>query len=398
MSALVFPLAALGAYVKSKELFSQVRIDESVSGKEWRSSWWGSPKWRYMIGFDVLRSSSGSSLDYQQLLGHSLRHFGQLDSFLLMDPEDHTVTAHGFGVGDGITTSFQLQRSMLGDTYDANGGPWAELSTQRTNLCLQSQDFGDALWSKSGCTISANSVVAPDGTTTADKVIESALNQQHYISSAAFSVTSGLTYTLSIFAHATGDRSQFRIDLGGSSPTATFDVAAGTILSTTDATAHIYASSNGWYRCALTFTSAATTAYTLVASLGTYSGNGVSYIPFWGAQAEVGRASRYIATLSSAGVVVPSYWPSYMDGFEPIYDPSPGPSIYVNGALQVLTTDYTIGTTGLVTFTATHLPSDTFTWTGTYYRRVRMETGSLSHSRLAQGMWSAEVSLVSVKP
>jgi hypothetical protein len=39
-----------------------------------------------------------------------------------------------------------------------------------TNLCLQSQTFDSATWAKSNATVTADSAVAPDGTTTADTI------------------------------------------------------------------------------------------------------------------------------------------------------------------------------------------------------------------------------------
>ena len=45
--------------------------------------------------------------------------------------------------------------------------------------------------------------------------------------------------------------------------------------------------------------------------------------------------------------------------------------IYVNGVLQTLTTHYSIGLTGLVTFVAAPANAISVTWTGSYYWRVR---------------------------
>jgi len=45
------------------------------------------------------------------------------------------------------------------------------------------------------------------------------------------------------------------------------------------------------------------------------------------------------------------------------------PSIYVDGTLQTVTTDYSIDQYGTLTFTAGHIPASTkaITWTGTFY-------------------------------
>ncbi|MDG4721583.1 phage head spike fiber domain-containing protein [Thalassospira aquimaris] len=65
-----------------------------------------------------------------------------------------------------------------------------------TNLSTHSQDLTDGSWTKFNSTITSNAVAAPDGTMTADKVIDSALDQSHEVYK-TFSVTSGKTYVSS---------------------------------------------------------------------------------------------------------------------------------------------------------------------------------------------------------
>jgi hypothetical protein len=112
MSAITWSLP-LGARVESREPWSEVRIDTSVSGKEARSTWWSAPRYRWKIVVESLRSDAGSRLDWQATWGHFARHFGQLDSFFFQDPDDNAVLTHPFGLGNGTTTAFQLQRSQV---------------------------------------------------------------------------------------------------------------------------------------------------------------------------------------------------------------------------------------------------------------------------------------------
>lgn len=56
---------------------------------------------------------------------------------------------------------------------------------------------------------------------------------------------------------------------------------------------------------------------------------------------------------------------------EPVQNLNAAPSIYVNGVLQTLTTNYSISSTGLVTFVTAPPAAAALTWTGTYYYRVR---------------------------
>src|SRR5205809_293023 len=57
--------------------------------------------------------------------------------------------------------------------------PGILLEGSRTNAFTKSQKFDDAVWTKFGATISADATTAPDGTLTADKIVESALNENH---------------------------------------------------------------------------------------------------------------------------------------------------------------------------------------------------------------------------
>jgi uncharacterized protein (TIGR02217 family) len=50
----------------------------------------------------------------QTLIGFYNARQGQFDDWLYSDPDDSSVTAQQFGVGDGVTTSFQLVRTFGG--------------------------------------------------------------------------------------------------------------------------------------------------------------------------------------------------------------------------------------------------------------------------------------------
>jgi uncharacterized protein (TIGR02217 family) len=57
--------------------------------------------------------------------------------------------------------------------------------------------------------------------------------------------------------------------------------------------------------------------------------------------------------------------------------PAPSPSIYVDGVLKTVTTDYTISSSGVVTFTSAPANTKLVTWTGTFDVPVRFDTDSL---------------------
>jgi uncharacterized protein (TIGR02217 family) len=72
---------------------------------------------------------------------------------------------------------------------------------------------------------------------------------------------------------------------------------------------------------------------------------------------------------------------------EPVYDANSAPLIYVNGVLKTLTTDYTISSTGLVTFVAAPGAALPVTWTGTYYRRVFFSQSLLEFNKFLSNLW-----------
>jgi hypothetical protein len=134
------------------------------------------------------------------------------------------------------------------------------------------------------------------------KLIESTALAWHRLVQAV-PLASGVTVTLSIDAKAS--ERQFLIlwtyDTGDKK--AWFDLSSGQILTVESGlTAHISNIGNGWYRCSVTRTSAASTLYTVIAvseanNTFTYTGDGISGIYLRNAQLNEGpTALPYVAT------------------------------------------------------------------------------------------------------
>jgi hypothetical protein len=68
---------------------------------------------------------------------------------------------------------------------------------------------------------------------------------------------------------------------------------------------------------------------------------------------------------------------------EPVFLLNGAPSIYVNGTLKTLTTDYTIGTYGGVTFTVAPPAAAVLTWTGSYYWPCRFDDDSIDFEKFS---------------
>jgi hypothetical protein len=175
----------------------------------------------------------------------------------------------------------------------------------RTNLLLRSQEFDNASWSKVNSTVTADAGTAPDGTTTADKIIPDATLNQHRVDQTP---TSGAgAQTFSVFAKPNGyDFLALRIGSVGNS--FSFNIATGAIIGgEAGVTAFSSPAGNGFYRVGITVTAASANDIARVnvlpsAAFVTFTGDGTSGVLLWGAQLELGAfATSPIITTGAAG-------------------------------------------------------------------------------------------------
>jgi hypothetical protein len=192
------------------------------------------------------------------------------------------------------------------------------IEEQRANLLLRSEEFDNASWTKTASSITANTIVAPDGALTGDALIENTATAEHVLIQTA-TTASNSARSFSVYAKAAG-RSVIRLlfdrDAGFTDYClAIFDLASGTVVSASNAgtgsgaAGTIVAVGNGWYRCTLTGTPSTTVGTTLrnivylqaTSGGGTnYTGNGYSGVFLWGAQLEAGAfPTSYIQTVAS---------------------------------------------------------------------------------------------------
>lgn len=75
---------------------------------------------------------------------------------------------------------------------------------------------------------------------------------------------------------------------------------------------------------------------------------------------------------------------------ESVFAPLAAPSIYVNGVLKTLTTDYTISNTGKVTFVVAPPLGQPITWTGTYAWWCHWDSDSLDTSEFLSNIHEAQ--------
>lgn len=74
---------------------------------------------------------------------------------------------------------------------------------------------------------------------------------------------------------------------------------------------------------------------------------------------------------------------------EPTKQVAANPLIYKGGVLQTVTTDYTIDSAGLVTFTSAPGGGVALTWSGTYYHRCRFKENVTFREFMSQ-LWDAQ--------
>ena len=182
------------------------------------------------------------------------------------------------------------------------------------NLILQSQTLDVSPWSASGGSVSANSTTAPDGTTTAYKLIESTGTSHAWFSGVAVT-GQNRTVVGSLYAKA-AERSHLTVNFSNvtlSGNVWTFDLSAQTATldnsgaGWSNVGANITSVGNGWYRLQIygTLTSSASSVrFDVRVNNGSgysYTGDGSSGVHLWGFQLETERtvATAYTPTTSS---------------------------------------------------------------------------------------------------
>ena len=72
---------------------------------------------------------------------------------------------------------------------------------------------------------------------------------------------------------------------------------------------------------------------------------------------------------------------------EPVQNLNGNPSVYVNGVLKTLGTDFTVSSAGLITFTVAPAMSASLTWSGSYYYRCRFLQDASDFNNFMQDLW-----------
>jgi hypothetical protein len=198
--------------------------------------------------------------------------------------------------------------------YTDSTCPSLLVEPQRTNLILQSENWS-ASWSLLRVTNSANSTTSPDGTLSADQLLDTAVSGTHVAIQTITKAASPITYTASIYLKPNvRTRGELRVsDQSGNGVRNTFNLSNGTIgtqatfgTGFTAVASTITSVGNGWYRMSLmaTTNSSTTLGHEIYISNDSanpsYIGNGSGFY-VWGAMLEVGSyPTSYIPTTTAA--------------------------------------------------------------------------------------------------
>jgi len=198
-------------------------------------------------------------------------------------------------------------RTTSGTFVGSNG--LVQNTPASVNLLTWTQQFDNAAWSKNAATVTANTTVAPDGTSTADKLAEDNTNSNH----AAFTtITTGSgAHTVSFFVKA-AERTWCYVGFNGAGASAYFNLSTGAVGTTAGIlSSSITSAGNGWWRCAVTVSLTAGSNFPFVRistgdNVATYTGTTGSGIFIWGAQVEAASAATTY-TRNNGGVYPPCF-------------------------------------------------------------------------------------------
>jgi hypothetical protein len=231
------------------------------------------------------------------------------DFFYAVDAKRVAVKATNVVTNYGLDSFYQNVGTSPKQVWDVAG----VLGWSPHNYVLQSQTFDNASWTKTLCTVGANAVAAPDGTTTADAVIPNAGSNIPIVQNVALSVIATAPYTHSVYVkNGTLGNNWFILDTTSSTTfRGWFNLATGVKGTSTGSPISYNMTNvgNGWYRVDITFPAGGSTAAQCSlkpvgadGSVVAITGDGTSPALYvWGAQLNRGTVpTAYLPTTTTA--------------------------------------------------------------------------------------------------
>lgn len=253
-------------------------------------------------------------------MSYTKYNFADLVSF----SRGSTATYYG---SDGLLHTAAVDEPRI--AYDPATGTRLGLLIEesRTNVLTYSEDLTNAVYYLNQVTIASNSVIAPNGTLTADRISESSSTSSHsvYHDNVSNSASADNTFTVfikdsgsgyaGVSIHSTSSTYIYgvMVDLILGTITDTFTYGSGAVLTAYS----IEDVGNGWYRVSVTGNNPSTFNYALVFTsnsgawsdggvanyhVNAYAGSAANGIYTWGWQLELTAAfpTSYIPTTSAA--------------------------------------------------------------------------------------------------
>lgn len=185
--------------------------------------------------------------------------------------------------------------------------PYGKVALSKQNLLLRSQEFDNASWTKTGgATVTANTIIAPDGTSTADRLNDAIATNSFSVQQTATVTLNSKYVTASVYAKA-GTKSWMYFAVNSATWDCYFNLSAGTIgAKNSNVLAQMTSVGNGWYRCSLSYipTADGNVRFYIVNGNSpsfSYTGDGTGNIYLWGAQMTYTKVpASYVSTTSAA--------------------------------------------------------------------------------------------------
>ena len=207
-----------------------------------------------------------------------------------------------FAGATALDSRITFTRASSASYYDSTG----ILRLAPVNLLTYSEQFNNAAWVKNATTVAANAIAAPDGSLTADKLVENTATSQHTLAQ-AYATTNLTIYTYSVYAKAGGWPS-FTLQMGSGGILGIFDFSTEIATGGNGATAATMSSvGNGWYRCTVTGPSNGNSTNFIFKNGGSYTGDGTSGVYLWGAQLEPSTTASTYSPTTGTGTGAPRF-------------------------------------------------------------------------------------------
>ena len=167
------------------------------------------------------------------------------------------------------------------------------------NLVGYSEQFDNAYWVKQELTLIANSIISPDGTLNAYKIIPTTVNSPHQLNK--LSISASVLNTSSFYAKKGGYDLIESLDGASGYHGSKFNLNTGTFTNQGTGIGSMTSVGNGWYRCTVTVVTTGLRFY--INNSSSYIGDGTSGIYLWGAQLEQGStATSYFPTTTRLNI------------------------------------------------------------------------------------------------